>query len=154
MRKLLVAIGLVAIVLAVTAAATPPSTVSGTGTVTSTTATPVRVADGNTFLAGHDTGAIAGSFTGTWESVYTIIAHSSGLVHVVHGTFTCTCSVAGRSGSFTIRFEGPVSSSGVLELHGPTIGSTGGLEGLHLNVTVEAVFGVGFTYSGTAHFAP
>jgi hypothetical protein len=154
MRKLAIAIGLVATVLTVTAAAAPPSTVSGTGTVTTTTATVVRVADGNTFLAGHDTGAVVGSFTGTWETEYTIIAHSSGLVQVVDGTFTCTCSVAGRSGSFALRFEGLVSPSGVLVLHGPTIGATGGLAGLHSNVTVEAVFGVGFTYSGTAHFAP
>jgi hypothetical protein len=51
------------------------------------------VADGNTFLAGHDAGVIAGSFTGTWETEYTIIAHSSGLVQVVDGTFTCICSV-------------------------------------------------------------
>jgi hypothetical protein len=154
MRKLAIAVGLIAAVLTVTAAAAPPSTVSGTGTVTSTTATVVRVADGNTFLAGHDAGAIAGSFTGTWETEYTIIVHSSGLVHVVDGTFTCICSVAGRSGSFTLRFEGPVSPSGVLVLHGATIGATGGLAGLHSNVTVEAIFGVGFTYSGTAHFAP
>jgi hypothetical protein len=154
MRKLALAIGLAAAVLTVTAAAAPPSTVSGTGTVTSTTATVVRVADGNTFLAGHDTGAIAGSFTGTWETEYTIIVHSSGLVHVVDGTFTCTCLVAGRSGSFTIQFEGPVSPSGVLLLHGPTTSATGGLAGLHSYVTVEAAFGVGFTYSGTAHFAP
>ena len=68
MRKLAMAIGLVATVVTVTAAATPPSAISGTGTVTSTTATVVRVAGGNTFLAGHDAGAIAGSFTGTWET--------------------------------------------------------------------------------------
>jgi hypothetical protein len=154
MRKLALAIGVAASVLTVTAAAAPPSPVSGTGTITSTTATAIRGADGNTFLAGHDTGAIAGSFIGTWETEYTIIAHSSGLVHVVHGTFTCTCTVAGRSGSFTIRFEGPVLRSGVLELHGATIGATGDLVGLHSDVTVEAVFGVGFTYSGTAHFTP
>jgi hypothetical protein len=154
MRKMAIAISLIATVLSITAAAAPPSTVSGTGTVTSTTATVVRVADGNTFLAGHDTGAVAGSFTGTWESDYTVIVHSSGLVQVVHGTFTCTCSFAGRSGSFTMRFESPGSPSGVLVLHGETIGATGGLAGLHSNLTVEAVFGVGFTYSGTAHFAP
>jgi hypothetical protein len=154
MRKLALAISAVAGVVTVTAAATPPSAISGTGTVTTTTATVIRVTDGNTFLAGHDTGAIAGSFAGTWETDYTIIVHSSGLVHVVHGTFTCTCAVAGRSGSFTIRFEGPLSRSGVLELHGPITGATGGLAGLHSNVTVDAVFGVGFTYSGTAHFAP
>ena len=80
--------------------------------------------------------------------------HSSGLVQVVDGTLTCTCSVAGRSGSFTIQFEGAVLPSGVLGLHGATNSATGGLEGLHSNVTVRAVFGVGFTYSGTARFAP
>jgi uncharacterized Zn-binding protein involved in type VI secretion len=161
MRKLTVAIGLVATVLSVMVAAAPPSTAaappspaSGTGTITSTSTTVLRTADGNTIAANGDAGTVAGSLTGTWETEYTVIVHSSGQVNAVHGTFTCSCSFEGRSGSATFRFEGTASPSGLLELNAETIGGTGGLAGLHSNLTVEVVFGTGFTYSGTARFAP
>lgn len=65
---------------------------------------------------------------------------------------SCTCSIAGRSGSVTFRFEG-TGTPAATELHGETIGATGGLEGLHSNVTVDIV-GAASTYSGTAHFDP
>ena len=70
----------------------------------------------------------------------------------MYGTFICTYSIAGRSVSVTFRFEGTGSPSAT-ELHAETIGATGGLEGLHSNVTVDVV-GSAATYSGTAHFHP
>jgi hypothetical protein len=86
MRKLAVAIGLAATVLTVTAAATPPSTVSGTETITSASASVVRTADGNTITANSAAGTIAGSFTGTFTVEYTTIVHPSGQANAVHGT--------------------------------------------------------------------
>ncbi len=152
MRKLAIAIGLVVTVLTVTAAGTPPSTVSGTETITSASETVVRTADGNTIVANTAMGTITGSFTGTFTVEYTTIVHSWGAANVVHGTYTCSCSIEGRSGTVTFRFEGTGSASG-LELHAETIGATGGLAGLHSNLTVNVV-GTAVTYWGTANFAP
>ena len=154
MRKLAIAVGLVATVLMVpvAASAASPSAVSGTETITSLTSTVIGTADGNTILANSGAGVIGGSFTGTFTADFTTIVHPSGLINAVHGTYICTCSFAGRSGSVTFRFEGTGSSSG-LQLHAETIGGTGGLVGLHSNLTVD-VAGTAVTYSGTAHFAP
>jgi Protein of unknown function (DUF3224) len=152
MRKLAIAAGVAATVLTVTAAGKPPATVSGTETITSASATVVRTADGNTITANTAMGTIAGSFTGTFTVEYTTIVHPSGLANAVNGTYICACSIAGRSGSVTFRFEGTGSAAG-LELHAETIDATGGLEGLHSNLAVEVV-GAAVTYSGIAHFAP
>jgi hypothetical protein len=158
MRKLATAISTVAAALmaalmaAAPAGATPPSAISGTETITGATATVIRTADGNTIIANTLTGTIAGSFTGTFAADFTTIAHSSGQTNAVNGTFTCTCSIAGRSGSVTFRFEGTGTPSAT-EIHAETIGATGGLAGLHSNVTVDVV-GATATYSGTAHFDP
>ena len=154
MRRLAIVISIVAAALMVPAAAsaTPPSAVSGTETFTGATATVVGTADGNTIIANTLTGIIAGSFTGTFSADFTTIAHPSGQANVVNGTFICTCSIAGRSGSVTFRAEGTGTPSAT-EIHAETIGATGGLVGLHSNVTV-VVAGAAATYSGTAHFDP
>jgi len=154
MRKLAIVISIAATALMVPAAAkaAPPSAVSGTETFTGATATVVRTAGGNTIIANTLTGIIAGSFTGTFTADFTTIAHSSGQANDVHGTFICTCSIAGRSGSVTFRFEGTGTPSAT-ELHGETIGAAGRLQGLDSNVTVDIV-GAAATYSGTAHFDP
>jgi hypothetical protein len=154
MRKLAIALSIAAAALMVSAAAsaTPPSAVSGTETITGATSTVVRTADGNTIIAITLTGIIAGSFTGTFTADMTTIAHPSGQANDVNGAFTCTCSIAGRSGSVTFRAEG-TGTPAATEIHGETIGATGSLEGLHSNVTVD-VAGAAATYSGTAHFDP
>jgi hypothetical protein len=158
MRKLAIAISTVATALmaalmaATPAGATPPSAVSGTETITGATATVVRTADGNTILANTLMGTIAGSFTGTFTADFTTIVHPSGQTNVMNGTFNCTCSIAARSGSVTFRFEGTGTPSATA-IHAETIGATGGLLGLHSNVTVVVV-GAAATYSGIAHFDP
>jgi hypothetical protein len=154
MRKLVTVASLAAAMLMIPAAAgaAPPPAVSGTETITSLTSTVVGTADGNTIIAISGAGTITGSFTGTFTAEYTSIVHPSGLVNDVHGTYICTCSFAGRSGSITFGFEGTGSSNGT-ELNATTIGATGGLAGLHSTLTVD-VAGTAVTYSGTAHFAP
>jgi hypothetical protein len=126
MRKLAIVISIVAAVLMVptAASATPPPTVSGTETINGATATVIRTADGNTIIAITLTGTIAGSFTGTFTVDMTAIAHSTEQTNDVHGTFTCTCSIAGRSGSVTFRAEG-TGTPAATEIHGETIPARG-----------------------------
>ncbi len=150
---LVVSSGAALLAFASGANATPPSPVSGSETITGATATPIRTADGSTFVATTLTGAISGSFTGTFEAEFTEITHSTGRTNDVRGTFTCTCSIGGKSGTITFRFEGTGTAGppSVSEIHGETIGGTGGLADLHSNVTVDVV-GAAITYTGTAHF--
>jgi hypothetical protein len=156
MRKLVLLGSFIAALFAVAAAsATPPLPVSGSETITGATATVVGVADGNTFVANTLAGTISGSYTGTFAAEFTTIVHRSGLTNDVHGTFTCACSFGGQLGTITFRFEGTGSAAPPFpsELHGETIGGTGGLANLHSNVAI-AVVGATITYSGTAHFDP
>src|SRR5439155_21814713 len=88
------------------AVATPPAPASGNETFTSLTTTLLRVADGNSFFANSATGTITGTITGTWTAEFTTLIRPSGELIASDGAFTCTCSVAGRSGTFTTRFEG------------------------------------------------
>jgi len=141
-----------ALVAAAAATATTPSPVSGTETITGGTATVMRVADGNTFVANHVMVTIAGSYPGPFTADYTAIVHPSGQTNVVGGTFTCVCTIEGRSGTITFRFEGS-GTAAVSELHGETIAGTAGLADLHSNVDIQ-VIGPAITYAGTAHFDP
>jgi hypothetical protein len=154
MRKLVTAASLAAAALMIPAAASaaPPAAVSGTETITSLTSTVIGTADGNTILAISAAGTITGSFTGTFTAGYTSIVHPSGLANDVDGTYICTCSFAGRSGSVTFGFQGTGSPTGT-EVNATTTGTTGGLAGLHSTLAVD-VAGTAVTYSGTAHFAP
>jgi len=154
MRKLAIAASLAAAALTVTAAAhpPPPSAASGTETITSVTATVIGTADGNTIVAINGAGVINGSFTGTFTAEYTSIVHPSGEANDVHGTYLCTCSYAGKSGTITFAFQGTGTPSDT-QLHAETTGATGGLAGLHSNLTVD-VAGTAVTYSGTAHLTP
>ena len=154
MRTPAIAASLAAAALTLTAAASPapPSTVSGTETITSLTSTVIGTADGNTILAISGAGVIEGSFTGTFTADYTSIVHPSGQANDVHGTYLCTCSYAGKSGTITFAFQGTGTPSAT-QFHAETTGATGGLAGLHSNLTVD-VAGTAVTYSGTAHLTP
>jgi Protein of unknown function (DUF3224) len=114
------------------AAASTPIPVAGTFFFT---AAPVpsdfRTADGNEFVtlffpAGMLTGDITGSFT---EELH-IVTHPDGSGNV-HGNSTCTCVVAGRTGTLVFdNIAGTVNTAGVSEAHFVLSGS-GGLAGLH-----------------------
>jgi len=142
-----------ALVLATAAGATPPTPIGGYEAITGGTATVTRVADGNTFVANHLTGTIGGSFTGTFTADYTAIVHPSGATNIVGGTFVCTCSFEGRTGTLTFRFTGSGTAAGVTEIQAESIGGTGGLANLHSNLGGQVV-GAAVTYAGTAHFDP
>jgi hypothetical protein len=155
-RALLVSfIAAAPLALASVAAATPPAPASGNETFTSITSTLLRVADGNSFFANSATGTIDGTISGTWTAEFTTLVRPSGELVASDGAFICTCSIAGRSGTFTTRFEGngAVGPTPSLSVHFETIAATGGLLGLHLNGTGEQV-GAAVTYSATYHFDP
>ncbi len=137
------------------AGATPPTPASGNETFTSLTPTLLRVADGNSYFANSATGTITGTITGTWTAEFMTLIYPSGEFIASDGTFVCTCSVAGHSGTFTTRFEGKgaVGPLPTLSVQFEAIAATGGLEGLHLNGTGEQV-GATVTYSATFHFDP
>jgi hypothetical protein len=113
------------------------------------------MADGNSFFTNAVTGTITGTITGTFTAEFTTNVRPSGEFVASDGTFVCTCSIAGRSGTFTTRFEGKGAFAAVptLSVHFETIAATGGLDGLHLNGTGEQV-GATITYSATFHFDP
>jgi hypothetical protein len=153
-RTLLLSFTVALFAFAPTAAASPPTSGSGDEAFTSLTTTLVRVADGNAFFANSGTGVVRGMITGTWTTEFTTLVRSSGEI-VVKGTFTCDCSVGGRSGTFTTQFEGTGAAGPPPTLTAPfeTIAATGGLAGLHLKGTAQQV-GATITYSGTIHFDP
>jgi hypothetical protein len=154
-RALLLSLIAAALAFAPAAAATPPTSASGNETFTSITSTLLRVVDGNSFFANSATGTITGTITGTWTAEFTTLIRSSGELVASDGAFTCTCSVGGRSGTFTTRFEGTgaVGPPPTLGVHFETIAATGGLSGLHLNGSAQQA-GAIVTYSATFHFDP
>jgi hypothetical protein len=157
MRKWALLLSFVAgsLAFATAAGATPPAPASGSETFTSLTSTLLRVADGTSFFANSATGTITGTISGTWTAEFRTAVRPSGEFVASQGTFVCTCSIAGRSGTFTTRFEGKgaVAPIPTLSVRFETIAATGGLDGLHLNGTGEQI-GATVTYSATYHFDP
>jgi hypothetical protein len=90
-----------------------------------------RRAGGNAFVtlsfpAGVVTGDISGNFT---EQLH-VVTHLDGSQNL-HGNATCTCAVAGRTGTLVFdNIAGTTNTSGVSEAHFVLSGS-GGLADLH-----------------------
>ncbi len=157
MRKLLVLLSLIAVSLAFApgAAATTPSPASGTFTITPGGLAPVRSAGGNLFLAGTQTVSFVGTITSAspTSAAVALVVHPSGNV-TFNALVTCTCTVAGLSGTVVFRVEGrgtfpPPTFHGTFE----TISGTGGLANLHFVLTFTQV-GLTGSYSGKFHFDP
>ena len=105
--------------LAASAALAMPATAHGGGTATgaftflSDTKTPIGQADGNTFI--HEVASISytGGLTGIADADNIVIVHSDGSV-TGYGTETChSCTIGGRTGSFTAVFAFHGSSTGI-----------------------------------------
>ncbi|HEX9267160.1 MAG TPA: DUF3224 domain-containing protein [Candidatus Limnocylindria bacterium] len=124
--------GLAAIVavalLAQPAAATEPSSGSGTFVFTSMTPTGARTADSNTIITATATGALSGALTGTFTDELRQVLHADGTSEF-HGTLTCTCTVQGMKGTVVLRFEG--SGTGGSAGQFTVVSASGNLEGLH-----------------------
>jgi hypothetical protein len=135
---------------AVNASATPPSPVTGTFSVVSTTTTSTRTAGGNTFITLTRTAAVAGTFTGTATDDVLLVMHANGTTSL-RGAGTCTCAIEGRTGTFDYRFQGsgifPTSGSG----HYVVTHGTGGLAGLHAQGPFSGDFLVA-NLAGRYHF--
>jgi hypothetical protein len=126
-----------------TAVATQPFTVTG-----------FRMADGNEFVTGTFTNDLfTGTFVGSASNVFSLVLNPSGLVVQLYFTFTGT--VAGRSGTCIIKFQGngdgiglPIKGSWVI------LSGTGDLANLHGVLSVEGIGGVILNYTGQIHFDP
>ena len=118
----------VTMLLAFPAAATAPTSASGTFVFASMTPTGARSADGNTIITANATGALSGALTGTFTEALRQVLHSDGTSEL-HGTITCTCTVGGMTGTVVIRFQGSGTGSGVAGEFA-VLSSSGGLEGL------------------------
>jgi hypothetical protein len=127
---LLLAAGAALVAVQPVAASTPVS-VAGTFFVAAPVPSDFRTADGNMFVtlffpAGVVTGEIAGTFT----EQLTIVTHPDGSQNL-HGSATCICVVAGRTGTLVFdNIAGTTNPAGVSEAHYVLSGS-GGLVGLH-----------------------
>jgi hypothetical protein len=143
-------VAVVTALMAVNASATPPSPVTGTFSVVSTTTTSTRTAGGNTFITLTRTAAVSGTFTGTAIDEVLLVMHANGTTSL-RGAGTCTCAIEGRTGTFDYRFQGsgifPTSGSGhYVVKHG-----TGGLAGLHAQGPFSGDFFVA-NLGGRYHF--
>ena len=132
MRKWLL-IPVVVLVLAVgfprPAGATAPTEYIATYTV-STTDTSVRQAGGNTIVEQSGSAVLTGDIVGSATQTDRLVVHADDSVNL-QGRFTCTCTVAGRSGTVTVRFTGTAPAGGVIEGHDVVVSGTGGLASLH-----------------------
>jgi len=111
------------------------------------TSTQVRVADGNLILTQTVTQTLTGTFTGTASQQATTVVHPTGAGNFF-GTETCTCTVAGKTGSLVLGFSGTAAPDGSFEGQFVIIGGTGGLANLNGRGTVQSPG----TYTGVIHF--
>ena len=118
--------------LAQPAAATAPSTRSGTFAFTSMTGTGSRDAGPNTVITATATGILSGALAGTFTEELRQVFHADGTSEF-HGTVTCTCTVGVMAGTIVIRFEGSGigGSAGSVEGQFTVVSASGNLEGLH-----------------------
>ena len=87
-------------------------------------------ADGNLLITQTLQGRPAGDVAGSVEETEHLVVHPTGEVEF-RGIDVCSCTVAGRSGTFVDGFEGHVASDGTLTSTVRGISSGGGLAGLH-----------------------
>lgn len=138
--------------------ATPPEPASGTFSVTQITGLSIEPAGGGNFIIEQTTaGVFTGTFSGTFVDELRAVLHPNGFVNA-QGTITCTCSVAGKSGTivFNQTSRGPVGAS--FQGKAIIISATGDLANLHgtfdIQGTVDQNGFATITYSGQIHFDP
>lgn len=135
-----------------TAAASPPSSASGTFAYLSATFNGVRVDGSNTII--DDLSATV-SYTGTFSGTSTVegmlILHADGTANF-HDLETFTGTVNGVPGTVTFRLEGTTNRAGVVSGTDAIVSATGALADLHgvlsLVGTVPSPNGPVGSYSG------
>jgi hypothetical protein len=116
-----------ALVAAQPVAASSPIPVAGTFFfVAAPVPSDFRTADGNTFVTlSFPAGVLTGDIRGTFTEQLQIVTHPDGSQNV-KGNATCTCAVAGRTGTLVFdNIAGTANSSGVSEAHYVLSGSGG-----------------------------
>jgi len=132
-----------AAVLISTAGASPKQDAAGT----------VAVIDRTVLMSYHDGDnvieerfvhrSLTGTFTGTETSVSRFVIHPDGSADLT-AVSSCTCSVAGRTGTVTFDERGTVTADAIIDVRRKSIDASGGLEGLrakldaHGSVTAPA----------------
>jgi hypothetical protein len=136
------------LVLPAAAGAAPPTSGTGTFTVSSAVLSSTRLADGNTFLTLRVTTLYSGALQGTGVGEETVIVHPDGTLN--GSTFeTFTGTIGGTAGTAVLRVEGTGDvTTGVLRGRFTILNATGGLVNLHGEGTFQAVGDSG-TYSVT-----
>jgi hypothetical protein len=111
------------------------------------TSTQARTADGNVILTQTITQTLTGTFSGIAKQESTTVVHKSGAANFF-GSETCTCTVAGKSGSLVVRFSGTSAPDGSFEGQFVILSGTGGLANLNGRGTIQSPN----TYTGVIHF--
>jgi hypothetical protein len=157
MLTLLLAAGAALVAVQPVAASTPISVAGTFFFVAAPVPSDFRTAGGNTFVAlFFPAGVLTGDITGTFTERLNVVIHPDGSQNV-KGNATCTCTVAGRTGTLVFdNIAGTTNTSGVSEAHFVLSGS-GGLAGLHgqgtaiVSPTPQGPFGV---YTAQYSFDP
>ena len=116
--------------LAIPAAAQPRATATGAFTFLSDTQTPITQADGNRFI--HEVASISytGGLSGIVRATDLLVIHNDGSVSG-YGIETCkSCTIGGRTGSFTAVFTLHGSATGITGSE-KFVSASGGLVSLH-----------------------
>ena len=138
--------------LAIPAAAQRRATATGAFTFLSDTQTPITQADGNRFI--HEVASISytGGLTGIVHATDLLVIHNDGSVSG-YGIETCnSCTIGGRTGSFTAVFTLHGSATGITGSE-KFVSASGGLASLHGGGLFDAG-PAGNTYSYDYRFSP
>jgi Protein of unknown function (DUF3224) len=143
---------LLAVACVTGAAASPPTSASGTFAYVAATFNGVRMEGGNTIIDDLSaTVSYSGTFSGTSTVQGTLILHGDGTVNF-RDVETFTGTVNGVPGTVTFRLEGTTNRAGVVNATDAIVSATGGVAGLHgvlsLVGTVPNPNGPVGTYSG------
>lgn len=121
---------LVILLTPVVAFAAQPRVARGTFDFAVVSITSFRSADGNLLISQTLRGDYAGDASGSVDEVENLVVHPTGVVEF-RGVDVCSCTIDGRRGVFVDAFDGQVAAKGQLTGNVRSIGSSGGLAGLH-----------------------
>ena len=155
-RNFAISLAASAVLLSPTAAsASEPQIAHGTFDFAVVAVTSAHPADGNLLITQTLRGSFAGAASGPVDEVEQLVVHPTGEVEL-RGTDVCSCTVAGRSGTFTDRFDGQVAADGQLRGTVRSISSNGGLTGLHFegDIAGPTTGPNAGTYTIRLHFDP
>ena len=146
------------LLLAPAAHATTVTPSSGTFTTTVTSLVPILSADGNSAFDLAGTIVVTGTFSGSGPIAFAVLVRASGQDNFL-GQFTCSCTVAGHSGSIVIGFTatGVFGVGNSLGGHYTILSGTGGLANLHGQGPfsgTQTPTGFQGVYSGQTAFIP